>query len=281
VVERRGATAVVDADGGYGFRPSLMAAGLASEIASSLGAGVVGVRNSHHFGMAALYSMRISTAGMIGIVTTTSSPVLAPPGGTRPVVGNNPISCAVPRKAPNPPIVLDMALSEVAFGRIRIAAAEGRSIPEGWAYDASGWPTTDAAEALRAGMLAPVGRHKGYGLSVIAEVLAGVLTMSPFGTDSDAHGRQAGGVGHLVLAINPGHFLEPVSFYEGVESLVAQIRAVPCAADGAGVFLPGEPELNVEAVRRRDGIPVTDELAQRLDVLAQDVGVASVAWRVE
>jgi LDH2 family malate/lactate/ureidoglycolate dehydrogenase len=279
VVDRRGATALVDADGGYGFRPSLLAAEVAVDIARSMGVGMVGVRNSHHFGMAALYTMRVSQAEMIGIVTTTSQPVLAPPGGARPVVGNNPISCAVPRNPPHPPIVLDMALSEVAFGRIRIAAAEGRPIPPGWAFDSRGRPTTDAVEALRAGMLSPVGQHKGYGLSVIAEVLAGVLTGSPFGVDSDAHGRREGGVGHLVMAINPGFFLEPFRFYDGIEQLVSQIKAVPVTEGAERVYLPGEPEWHTSQVRAREGIPLSDELTRRLAALAEEAGGETPRWQ--
>ena len=279
VIDRHGATALVDADGGYGFRPSLLAAEVAVEIAASMGIGLVGVRNSHHFGMAAIYTIRASEAGMIGVVTTTGVPVMAPPGGARPVVGNNPISCAVPRTPPHPPIVLDMALSEVAFGKIRLAAVEKRPIPLGWAFDSEGRPTTDPEEALRAGLLAPAAQHKGYGLSVIVEVLAGVLTGSPFATDADAHGRRDGGVGHLVIAINPGAFVEPDRFYVGVEQLVTQIKATPLAEGKTGVFLPGEPEWNTARVRLKEGIPISDELEQRLVALARQLGVEGPRWR--
>lgn len=279
VVQQRGATALVDADGGYGFRPSLMAVQLAVEIATSTGVGLVGVRNSHHFGMAAMYTTRVSDAGMIGIVTTTASPTMAPPGGARPVVGNNPISCAVPRTPPHPPIVLDMALSEVAFGKIRLAAVEKRPIPLGWAFDSHGRPTTDAEEALHVGLLGPTGQHKGYGLSVIAEVLAGVLTGSPFATDANAHGHRDGGVGHIVIAISPGVFVERDQFYDGVERLVTQIKAVPLAEGAKGVFLPGEPEWNTARVRGKDGVPISEELAERLTALAKQLEVEGPRWR--
>jgi LDH2 family malate/lactate/ureidoglycolate dehydrogenase len=279
LLDRRGATALVDADGGYGFRPSLLAGQLAVENAASSGIGLVGVRNSHHFGMAAIYTIRISEAGMIGLVTTTGVAIMAPPGGARPVVGNNPISCAVPRTPPHPPIVLDMALSEVAFGKIRLAAVENRPIPLGWAFDARGRPTTDPEEALRGGLLAPTGQHKGYGLSVIVEVLAGILTGSPFATAADAHGHREGGVGHIVISINPGAFGDTGRFYDGVEQLVAQIKAVPLAEGAAGVFLPGEPESNTAQVRLREGVPVSAELAERLGALAKQLGVAEPSWR--
>jgi L-2-hydroxycarboxylate dehydrogenase (NAD+) len=278
VAGRRGATALVDADGGYGFGPSLLAADVAVEIARSHGVAAAGVRNSHHFGAAAIYALRVSNAGMIGLVTTNASPTMGPPGGVRPVVGNNPVACAIPRRAPRPPIVLDMAMSEVAQGKIRVAALEGRAIPPGWAYDARGLPTTDPVEALRAGLLAPIGRHKGYGLAVVSEVLAGVLTGSPFGAEADSHGRRAGGVGHLVMAIDPDHFLDREQFDAGVERLAEEIKAVPRAEGVEAVYLPGEPEWIAFQERRRSGIPLSREVARRLEALADEVGVERPRW---
>jgi (2R)-3-sulfolactate dehydrogenase (NADP+) len=138
--------------------------------------------------------------------------VLAPTGGARPLLGNNPLACAVPRRPPHDPIVLDMALSQVAYGRVRLAAEAGREIPLRWALDERGRPTTDAARALAAASLLPVGGYKGYGLSVVSEVLAGVLTGSPFGASADAHGHRDSGVGQLVLAIDPALFVERDAF---------------------------------------------------------------------
>jgi ureidoglycolate dehydrogenase (NAD+) len=235
IVARRGAVALVDADGGYGYRPTFQAVSVAVDLARAIGVGVVGVRNSHHFGMAASYTLRAAEAGVIGFVTTTATPTLVPPGGARACVGNNPVSWAVPRRPPRPPLVLDMALGEVAPGKIRLAAEEGRSIPPGWAYDTSGRPTPDPQEALRSRMLAPVGNHKGYGLAVIMDVLAGVLTGSPFGLRSDSHGERQGAVGHLVLALDPGHFVGREQFYDmGDPSFGALGGAPPDARRGAG-----------------------------------------------
>lgn len=278
VVSRRGVTGIVDADGGYGFRPSNIAMDLAVEIAGELGVGMVAVRNSHHYGMGAIYPMRAAEKGFVGFITTTSQPILSPPGGRRPVVGNNPIAWAVPRREPHPPIVLDMALSQVAFGRIRLAAAEGRPIPEGWAFDSRGLPTTDAAEALKTGLLAPVGGHKGYGLSVISELIAGVMTGSPFALNSHAHAHAQGGVGHLVMAIHPGFFVDEQEFYQQVEELVSQIKSVPLAEGADAVYLPGEIEQMTYEQRSRDGIPVSDELAAKLTGLADELGVTSTPW---
>jgi LDH2 family malate/lactate/ureidoglycolate dehydrogenase len=263
-------SALVDAGGGYGYVPTLLAADLAVSKAGEHGMAVAGVRNSHHFGMAATYAERVAAAGLIGIVLTNTGPVLPPPGGRRSLTGNNPMSIAVPRQAPHRPVVLDMAMSQTAFGRIRLAAAEGRPIPVGWAMDSEGEPTTDAAEALRAGLLAPTGAHKGFALSIMVDLLAGVLTGSLFGVDADAHDHRAGGVGHLVIALSPLVFRQREDFDRDVEMLIARLRAED--SDGV-VMLPGEPEHNAETQRRQHGIPVTAELAGHLIELSRELDV--------
>ncbi len=273
VLRNTGAVALVDADGGYGFGPALLAMDLAVEAARNLGVGVAGVRNSRHFGMAASYPLRAAAAGFIGLATTTSSALLPPPGGTRAVVGNNPIACAVPRRTPAPPIVLDMALSQAAFGRIRLAAAEGRPIPSGWAYDSAGRPTTDAAEALAARVLTAIGGHKGYGLSVMVELLAGALTRSAVGDRGDVHGPGGVASSHLLAALDPAAFLDVDEFLVRVEDLVDQIKAVPLAERARAVYLPGEPETLRQQERERLGIPIPAELGRRLATLAAELGV--------
>ncbi len=279
VVVRRGSTALVDAGGGYGFAAARLAMDTAIELAREHGSGLVGVRASHHFGMGASYVLRAAEAGYIGWLTTTSQPVVVPTGSAVPVVGNNPIAYAVPRRAPHPPIVLDMALSEVAFGKIRLAAAEGRPIPLGWGFDAQGRPTTDAAAALAAEALAPTGGHKGSGLAVVGEVLAGVLTGSPFGLASHAHAHRGGGVGHLLMAIDPAVFVSRDEYEAGVEELVSQLKSATHAEGVSEVLLPGEIEQRTEEARRVDGIPVSAELTAKLVTLASRLGVAPPAWR--
>lgn len=263
--------ALVDAGGGYGFRPAQVAMDLAVELATASGVGLVGVRDSHHFGMASLYAERASSAGLIGIVSTNTGPVMAPAGVTRPLVGNNPLAIAVPRRTPAPPLVLDMALSGTAFGRIRLAAAEGRPIPLGWAHDREGRPTTDSAEALAASLLAPMGGHKGYVLSVMLEVLTGILSGSRFGLDADAHSHRKGGAAHLLIAIECDLFVDRERFLDSVEALVAQLRSAP-TAEGVEVLLPGEVEQRTRKERTAAGIPLSDELAGQLDELAARLG---------
>ncbi|NIH78459.1 Ldh family oxidoreductase [Amycolatopsis viridis] len=266
----RGGHPLVDAGGGYGYVPTLLAADLAVRTAAERGVGVAGVRNSHHFGMGATYVERIARAGLAGIVLSNTGPVLAPPGVRRPLLGNNPLAIAIPRRAPHPPIVLDMAMSQTAFGRIRLAAAESREIPEGWALDADGRPTTDARTALAAGLLAPMGGHKGFGLALIVDLLAGVLTGSRFGARADAHDHPDGGVGHLVIAISPELFLDRTEFETRVEELVGQLRAGDVRD---AVLLPGEREQHTERERRRHGIEISADLAAQLAALARTLGV--------
>lgn len=278
VVDRRGATAMVDADGGYGFRPTFLAVDEAIPLARQYGIGVVGVRNSHHFGMAAAFVKRVAESGMIGILKTNALPNMAAPGGAQAVVGNNPIAYGIPRRKPANPILLDMALSQVAFGKIRLAAAEGRPIPEGWGLDRQGRPTTDAAEALAAELLVPVGQHKGFGLAFVSEILAGVMTASPFGVNSHAHKYKTGGVGHLLIVINPAFFIDPETFLDGVEEMARQVKESKKAVGVERLFLPGEIEDETAETRRREGVPVSDELAAKLKALAERLQVPAPDW---
>jgi (2R)-3-sulfolactate dehydrogenase (NADP+) len=268
VLRREGTTALVDAGGGYGYVPTMLACELAADAAAEHGIAVAGVRDSHHFGMAGLYAEALAQRGLAGIVMTNAQPVIAPVGVGTPLVGNNPLAIAVPRAAPHAPLVLDMAMSQTALGRIRLAAAEGRPIPEGWALDEEGMPTTDARRALAAGLLAPTGGHKGLALALMIEVLAGVLTGSPAGADADAHRHADGGVGHLVIALRVDLFVEDVA--SRVEALVAGLRA-----QGMEV-LPGDPEVAAEERARIEGVPVSDELRGQLDALAARLGVAAL-----
>jgi LDH2 family malate/lactate/ureidoglycolate dehydrogenase len=279
VLQRRGVTALVNADGGYGFRPGIMAMDIAIEIARQHGVGAVGVRNSHHFGAAAIYSERAALAGLIGLTTTTTRANIAPTGAIGPVVGNNPISIAVPRRPPNRPMILDMALSQVAMGRVRVAAANGEEIPPGWGFDSKGRPTTDPNAILANGILAAVGGHKGYGLSVMTEVLAGVLTGSPFALDSNNHDHPRGGVGHFFLAIAPDFMRDIDAFYADVEKLVGQVKSSPMAEGSTGIFLPGELEDMKSAEADRDGLAVSAELVGQLEELARKTGIPVPAWK--
>ncbi|MHB8537538.1 MAG: Ldh family oxidoreductase [Candidatus Dormibacteria bacterium] len=273
VVSQTGATAVVDADGGYGYRPSLIGMDVAISLASTMGVGTVAVRNSHHFGMAAAFALRAAERGSIGFVTTNSLPQIAPPGASRAVVGNNPYAFAVPRIARRKPIVIDIALTDAPFGTAALALLGGRTLAPGLALDTHGLPTTDPREAVQSGALVAIGRQKGYALSVASEVLSAALSGSPIGDDSHCHRGPIGGVGHFLMAINPSFFIAPPTFAAIVEALCEQIHGVPPSTPGGEVFVPGELGWRTYARRVRHGIPMPQTLLDALRRLAKRHGV--------
>lgn len=271
VTRRDGATAVVDADGGYGFRPAQVAAGLAGELAESYGVGCVGVANSHHFGMALPFALRVAERGCVGLALSNTTAIMPAPGGLRPVVGNSPIAIAVPR-AGEEPLAVDLALSSVSWGKIGLAAARGDAIPPGWALDRRGEPTTDAREALRASLLLPVGGHKGFALALLLELVAAGLTGSPVGPTADTHGSPDGGCGHLLLAIDPDRFGGRAAFSQRVEELAAAVAGSPASEGAAPPRLPGACSRAVRGRRLAEGIPIDEHLARELDALARGLG---------
>lgn len=273
VLTQTGATAVVDADGGYGFRPALMGMDTAMDLASRLGVGTVAIRNSHHFGMAAAFALRAAERGNIGFVTTNSLQQIAPPGASRAVVGNNPYAVAVPRAAGRKPIVVDIALTEAPFGTAALALLAGRALAPGLALNSKGLPTTDPREAMQSGALIAIGRQKGYALSVASEVLSAALSGSPIGADSHCHRGAAGGVGHFIMAINPSFFVEHASFEAAVENLCAQIHEAPTSDPNGEVFIPGELGWRTHARRLRLGIPMPQTLFDALTRLAERLRV--------
>jgi LDH2 family malate/lactate/ureidoglycolate dehydrogenase len=273
IVREAGAASLVDADGGYGYRPTFMAIDHAVVIARQQGIGGVGVRNSHHFGMAAAFVLRAAESGAIGFVTTNSLAILAPTGGSRGVVGNNPYAFAIPRGRGRRPIVVDIALTDAKFGGVPLAAAEGRQLGPGLALDVDGRPTQDAQEALRSGLLTSIGGPKGYGLAVVAEILAGALTGSPVGRDSHSHRHPSGGVGHLAIAIQPEVFISRESFDEAVENLCSQIADTSPVDPAVGVYVPGELGWQTFDRRQRDGIPLPKALYDELNLLAARLGI--------
>lgn len=270
-IRRRGATAIVDADGGYGFTPSVLAMDTAISIATEHGAGVVSVANSHHFGMASFYALRATDAGYVGIAISNTKAVLPAPGGLVSVVGNDPIAIAVPRDGESP-VFVDLALSEASWGKISLAAARGERIPRGWAYDRRGDETTDPVEALAAQLLVPIGGAKGFALAAMLELLAGALTGSPVGPAADGHAHRLGGCGHLLVALDPASFGDKVQFAGRVEELVAAITSSP-TVEGAPARLPGARNLSTRAVRIAEGVPVPEDVRTKLNGLALALGV--------
>jgi len=245
----------LDGDDGLGFVVASRAMAESIAMAREQGLGLTAVRRSTHFGMAASYLLQAVEAGLVAFVFTNASPAMPPWGGRDPFLGTSPFAVGVPGGA-HGPFVLDMAPSVAARGKIRRAARDGRPIPDGWALDAEGRPTTDAAAALK-GVVLPIGGPKGAGLSMLMDVLAGVLTGAAFaGEVGDQYkDDRPQDVGHFLLALRPDLFLGADAFRARMDVLVERVRSQPHAAGQDEILMPGEPEARLEARRLQEGIP--------------------------
>ncbi|MBU2055179.1 MAG: Ldh family oxidoreductase [Proteobacteria bacterium] len=267
------ATALLDGHDGIGQVISCRAMQMAIRKAGETGVSYVAVKNSNHFGAAAYYSMMAPEHDMIGLAFTNASPRLAPTGGVERLFGNNPWSIAVPA-GKRPPIVLDMANSVVAAGKIRILQKEGKPIPEGWALNEYGEPTTDAAEALR-GILLAVGGYKGYGITLMMDLLTGVLADSNYGPRVKGMDQDAapGGVAHSFMAISLAAFTDVAAFKARMESYVDEIKSSKKARGAEVIYVPGEPEHLRVQERLAKGIPLQAKVAEELRAIGKELGI--------
>ncbi|MBI3761076.1 MAG: Ldh family oxidoreductase [Chloroflexi bacterium] len=274
-VERDSPSAMlVDGDNGLGMVVGEWAMVWAIERALEGGAAVVGVRRSNHFGMSAYYAMMASAADLIGIAATNASATMAPWGSVTPYLGTNPLAFAVPGGIDGG-IVLDMATSQVAWGKVELAARAGKKIPLNWATDSAGRPTDDPDEAMK-GMMLPLGGYKGYGLAFIVETLCGVMTGAAFGLrvgDFYAHPDREENAGHSFIAIDPARFMPLEHFKMRMAQMVEEIHACRPAEGVDRIYLPGEIEMETAARRRREGIPLPPDVVSELRRLGEEVRV--------
>ncbi|MCP3405693.1 Ldh family oxidoreductase [Bradyrhizobium sp. CCGB01] len=251
-------TAVVDGHNGLGHLVGVRAMEVAIKKASDGNCVFVAVRNSNHFGAAAYYAEMAARNGMIGLVFTIGAiDHMAPWGGAEAVLGNNPLAVAFP--APGDfPIVLDMACSVAARGKIIVAAKEGKPIPVGWATGPDGLPTTNAAEALK-GVVVPVGGPKGYALTLTVGLLSTMLSGAFFGRDvGDLYEKtsEPQNSGHLFGVLPVAAFDEPASYAARMRKGIDDIKGVRRAPGSEQVFLPGEQEYLAKLVNLADGVPI-------------------------
>jgi LDH2 family malate/lactate/ureidoglycolate dehydrogenase len=265
-----GAVAVLDGRDGVGQVVVDTAGAEAVRRAGEHGAGVVAVRNGNHFGTAAYWTRRIAARGCIGVLTTNGSPAMAPWGGREKTVGANPWSIAAPGGS-HGTVVLDIANTAVARGKIYAALQRGEEIPPGWAADADGAPTTDPLAAID-GLLAPMAGHKGYGIAFMMDVLSGVLTGSSYATGVTGPyvPDRRSGCGHLVIALHVDAFLDRAEFDRRIDDLIDLTKAVPLAPGADGVFHPGEIE---DRAARGDGVLLPERTIADLRELAAGCGV--------
>jgi LDH2 family malate/lactate/ureidoglycolate dehydrogenase len=272
VVSESGSTLVYDAQNGIGQWIARICCDHAIRLGRAHGISIVVARESNHFGAAAYWAQRMSAAGMIGVVMCNASPLVAPWQGKDPRFGTNPICMSVP--GPDT-WLLDMATTTAALGKILNAHFHGRaSIPENWAMDSEGVPTTDTQTALT-GLLMPLGGYKGSGLAMMAEILCAVLSGGAMSTELGGIRIQGQPMrtSQMFLAIDVARFMPLDEFARRMHSLVEMTKSSRTAQGFDEVLVAGEPEWRIEQQRRRDGIPLSDGVWQNLVQAAEKLGV--------
>ncbi|MBW2000407.1 MAG: Ldh family oxidoreductase, partial [Deltaproteobacteria bacterium] len=248
---------LVSGDNGLGQVVASRGMSEAIQAARDSGLAFVGCKDSNHFGAAGIYVLNACEEKIIGIAGTNAFPTMAPWGGLEKRVGNNPLAIGIPSGDGNH-FVLDIAMSVSSRGRIRMMAEKGESIPEGWALDARGNPTTDPLEALK-GFVLPIGRHKGYGLAVAIDILSGVLTGAAFSTGVKSllqQWEEPQHIGHFFITIDPGRFMPWNDFVQRTRELYKGLKSTKPIDPNAPVLIPGEPEHELERKRMAEGIPI-------------------------
>lgn len=270
ITVERTAPSLAAVDGGHGLGVVVGARAMdeAVALAEQTGIGFVAVRDSSHFGAAGLYALRAARQDMIGLAVTNASPAMAPFGGRDLIMGNNPFAIGAPRRDAFP-LILDMALSIAARGKMRRLRDAGQEMPTGWALDRDGRPTTDPAAGLD-GFIQFVGDHKGYGLAVMMDLLAGVLSGGAFLTGSLGMWQDEAPMrtSHAFLALDPGKLMPRAAYEERVEAFCAEIKGCRPFAEDGEVLLPGELEGRAHARQSAEGIRLQEKTLETVRRLA-------------
>jgi LDH2 family malate/lactate/ureidoglycolate dehydrogenase len=286
VVRSTLSTATVDGDNGLGLVVGPQANRIAMDMAEKAGSGWVSVRNTNHYGIAGYYVLKALERDLIGWAMTNSTMLVAPLWGAERMLGTNPIAIAFPGKD-EPPIVIDMATSAAAYGKIEIALRRGEPIPEGWAVDSQGRSTTNPNDMVDGGALLPLGSdrdrggHKGYGLAVMVDVLCGVLSGAnwgpfapPFALRQEIPKRSVGkGIGHFFGAMRIDGFMDGDSFKRQIDDYIRVFRATKPAPGTNGPLIPGDPEREMEQVRSKKGVPLVLPVVEELRDISRKTGV--------
>ncbi|MET9760881.1 Ldh family oxidoreductase [Streptomyces sp. NPDC006372] len=273
LVSDNGAVLVVDGRDGLGQVLTDRATAWGVERAREHGISAVAVRNSGHFGTAAYFTRKAAEQGCVALLATNASPAMAPWGGREKRIGTNPWSIAAPGGRYGT-VVMDIANTAVARGKIYHAKERGEPIPDGWAADAEGVPTTDPRRAIE-GLILPMAGHKGYAISFMFDVLAGVLTGSAFGSAVVGPYQPTGrsGVGHLLICVDIRSMADPAEFERRMEALIEETKSTPTAPGTAEVFVPGEPEVHTAERLRDEGVTLVDDTWTSLARIAESTGV--------
>ena len=275
IVGGRGAAIVIEADNSMGQIAGTFAMEAAISGARDHGLAFAAVRGSNHCGAMDWYTLMAARADMVGLAGTNALPTMAPWGGAEKIVGINPLSVAFPANR-SKPFVLDIAFGATAHGKIRVYHQKGSPIPEGWAFDKNGRPTTDAAAALE-GLIQPIGGHKGIGLGMAVGMLSSLLSGAAYGTESGTmiDGANVGTDGHFFMAINVAAFGDAGDFKRRVDGIVAEVHGSRRGPDADRLLVPGEVEGEFEDVYGRGGIVLARDTVLGIEAAGSSLGLTS------
>ena len=282
-------TATVDGDAGLGLVVAPFAMQVAIEKAEKYGSGWVSVRNSNHFGIAGYHALMAVEKDMIGFAMTNASPLVAPTFSNERMLGTNPMCYAFPA-GKYPTLIVDMATSAAANGKLEIAQRAGKPVPEGWIQDENGDFTTDPHALKSGGSLLPLGSdrehgsHKGFGLGATVDILSAVLSganygpwVPPFVAYLDPDPNPVGtGIGHFLGAMRVDGFRPVEDFKHHLDNWIARFKSAKTVSPNQKVIIPGEPELEAELDRKVNGIPLVDAVVKDLNELAGKLKIAGL-----
>jgi (2R)-3-sulfolactate dehydrogenase (NADP+) len=260
----RASVCLIDNCDGLPYESAERAVGEAIQRARRNGIGFAGINNSAHVGVLGIHLLPVAAAGMVGVAFTNSPAAIPPWGGKKALFGTDPVAFAFPRESGDP-LVIDLALTTVVRGKIMMAMQKGEKIPEGWALDRNGKPTTDAKEALDHGSMFPIGGAKGAMLALAFELICAALTGAAIGAEADSFFSEKGNkpkIGHAFLAIDPGALAGHARYFERVETVITTMLA------DEGVRLPGSRRFASEKKLRAEGIDIAGDLLAKIEKLA-------------
>lgn len=286
IIRESASTATVDGDNGLGLVVGPKANEIAMKKAEEAGTGWVSVCHTNHFGIAGYYVLKALERDLIGWAMTNATKLVAPVWGAERMLGTNPIAIAFPGKE-EPPIVIDMATSACAYGKIEIARRKEEAIPKGWAINKDGLDTEDPIDMIEGGALSPLGSfrdmggHKGYCLATMVDILCCVLSGAnwgpwapPFALRQEIPSRSVGkGIGHFLGAMKIEAFIDTDEFKMQIDDWIRTFRATKPQPDIPAVLIPGDPEREAEQIRKEQGIPLVMPVVEDLRSISAKTGI--------
>lgn len=287
IIREHKSVCTVDGDNGLGLVVGPKANEIAMDKAAQFGSGMVSVCNTNHYGIASYYSLEAIKRDMIGWSMTNTTKLVAPLWGAERMLGTNPISIAFPGLK-NPPIVIDLATSAAAYGKIEIAKRKKAPVPKGWIVDKEGTMSTNPDDMINGGAILPLGSdrelggHKGYALSAMVDILTAVLSGAnwgpfapPFALRQEIPSRSVGkGIGHFFGVMEIAGFMEVNEFKTRIDEWIEVFRNTKPAKGTSGVLIPGDPEHHEEAIRSKEGIPLLPAVIEDLQDISKQTGIA-------